>query len=114
MNNREIKFRHFDEYNKEMLYSDKDFYSLSDFFDNHPYKHSEAMQFTGMKDKNGVDIYEGDLVRFNEGRRIDVAEVRYSDIYGYWFANNCECARFQSCEVIGNIHQNTKLLKDCK
>lgn len=67
-------------------------------------------QFTGIRDCNGVEIYEGDLVKFYEGWRIDIAEVRYSDIYGYWFANNCEGGRFKSCQVIGNIHQNPELL----
>jgi len=72
-------------------------------------------QYTGLKDKNGKEIFEGDIVKQNNRNK----EVKYKDGYFYvdWadvydavlgkFKNN----QYGRVEVIGNIYENPELLK---
>jgi len=63
------------------------------------------MQFTGLHDKNGKEIYEGDIVEFN-GKNY---EVWYR--LGCFFACNEVGYENESYGVIGNIYENPELLK---
>ena len=74
------------------------------------------MQSTGLKDKNGVEIYEGDVIRFILGDyniREYVEEVVYSDgafWCGNWLLFDAKM-NDDDLEVLGNIYENPELLE---
>ena len=78
------------------------------------YETVPLMQFTGLLDKEGVEIYEGDIVKWHNNH---VIEINWNDIATpHWSGlpdtrlNDVGGDR-RDCEVIGNIHQNPELLK---
>lgn len=80
-------------------------------------------QFTGLVDKNGKEIYEGDIAQWNHGRT-DIGLVVYSEydpfggypnacFYGLrvsCFKGVCQFQSDDVYEVIGNVHHNPELL----
>lgn len=80
-------------------------------------------QYTGLTDKNGVKIFEGDIIQIpddydeyghNAGEIYEIyfccggfrLKPKYSEERGYWLADD------RTVEVIGNIHDNPELLKE--
>lgn len=125
---REIKFRAWDkELNKMFNVLEMHFHNggidvveyepfTKPIIKTYPSEDIELMQFTGLKDKNGVEIYEGDDVKFYYKDGTESGEIKYL---------NSQC-RFVVCfdgdnvygfdhttekEVVGNIHENPDLLK---
>lgn len=124
---REIKFRAWDKDNKEMVAV-----QMIDCDRNHVMARSpkgatgyikrreniELMQFTGLHDKSGKEIYEGDIVLVRKDMaqhdyhaRIDWFVggyvIRLPNVSTDWIS---EFEASEELEVIGNIHENAELL----
>lgn len=120
---REIKFRAWhkgkkiisevlgiDILHKEIFFSngDVDYCEISDF------KYIELMEYTGLKDKNNKEIYEGDIVTLHNGKYkviFNSKEARFvlrDDEFemNIPFTNNNN----KRMEIVGNIYENPELM----
>lgn len=118
---REIKFRLWSKHAKKMFYDGFYISQNGDLFQNDSldYKNKdsfEVMQYTGLKDKNGKEIYEGDILEisghpFQGSIGIDgnyeVAYNEYMELScGGWYLHRMR----HWAGVIGNIYENPELL----
>jgi hypothetical protein len=76
----------------------------------------EIMQFTGLHDKNGKEIYEGDIVQWED--TVDdgygcgyLTKIQEEVIFGGGAYNPISTMPSKYFEVIGNIYENPELLK---
>ena len=75
-------------------------------------------QFTGLRDKNGKEIYEGDIIRFVNGqKKVNREWVDNEFIYTVEYSEGAFCGilglskALDAVEVIGNIYDNPELIK---
>jgi len=119
---REIKFRVYDDLSKKYIQDNKVYIlgalvngKLVFSSENELLKHHHIEQFTGLQDKNGKDIYEGDILHYNTGfagepKSRDGIVVWKQGAFGVdnasmqltWYTDH------YGCEIIGNIHEKGK------
>ena len=78
---------------------------------------SILMQFTGLLDKNGKAVYEGDILKLSSGERREVlwraalACFQHEALeYSQW--GQLDEIMATKCEIIGNIYENPELLQE--
>ena len=113
-------------FKKDSNYDDYEDFEYNDVTDN-----VEVMQYTGLKDKDGKEIYEGDIVKihkhnFDYGfKKDEIGQIKFIDgAFGFYreeskneyyfndLATESGYRELEYYEVIGNIYDNPELLEE--
>ena len=98
----------------------KEYYSLLDIENGKPlqdadenleYRLKYRRQYTGLEDKNGVEIYEGDFISCQN----KIGQVKYEEsmfVVDFERTKGHLFTISDKCEIIGNIYENPELLKE--
>lgn len=101
--------------------TDENFNKIVKSYIDYDYKLISIKQSSGLKDKYGKLIYEGDIVKFKSGNEYRNGKVEYSQTI--WSISNAEFINrayiggalinmYSESEVIGNIYENSELLNE--
>lgn len=71
----------------------------------------DLMQFTGLRDKHGKEIYEGDILRDANGNEAEVCMSRDLQWVGIYGVFEWPIIEMMELEIIGNINENPDLLQ---
>ena len=113
-----FKFRAWHNHNKAMITSYQAIKTIVGHYltGNDISKDYILMQYTGLKDKNDVEIYEGDIIKFYDeyvdgtmSSEVNIEDVEFYDCGFIPLANQCYSG--ENIEVIGNIYENPELLE---
>ena len=111
----ELKFRAWDDKTKTMS---APFTLFSP--DIHIYRGWKLMQYTGLKDKNGMEVYEGDIIQTKDWHTDENGRCVLSEANSYMKKTIVEYTTkhpfigftfHDKCEIIGNIYENPELIK---
>ncbi len=127
------KFRAWDELAERFIFPDKGFQghyildlngSFHDLGNGSGGDEYVVQQYIGLRDKNGKEIYEGDIIQYNVGSSYDNMSfiVKWSNDSLSWIFQSKSCEvlsncwtpngnRFNFIEIKGNIFENPELLK---
>lgn len=92
--------------------------SIIEFFDRYEWQETEVKaveQYIGLKDKNGKEIFIGDIVSEHNGDIVGEIIQKPSGEYciawiGIYAGSSILYDELFMCEVVGNIHENANLL----
>lgn len=115
-----FRFRIWDPYLEKFYY-----FSIGDYIDKHKHEwmfreDTIINQCTGLKDKNGTYIYEGDIVEIEIHKKPEIGVVKWDNtsfIVDIICNKRYELLRYIMCfgsyfiKVVGNIYENSDLLK---
>ena len=100
---------------KEIFFSNEDV----DCYEHTDFKDIELMQYTGLKDKNNKEVYEGDIVKLRANHGIGV--IKYYDEWGAFVVEYIKPRPLtvlgmnyykEDIEILGNIYKNPELIKE--
>ena len=113
---REYKFRAWDNYHQEMINWEQYKTELvSDDFINHGKGPLTIMQYTGIKDINGKEVYEGDVYSLRDGSRNYIVVWHDTSLIGNQIGTSSYAGLTywqDGIEVLGNVFENPELARE--